>query len=137
MNQERQGLPPTQKSPPIEVTRKRWVSFPFSLQQLSWRLSWPSWLFLQLHDHILLSRICHQPVKVSKGLSRDKTSRKKMIYSVWRLTAGAGLALQKGLKPTLPQSARLSFKRDLVISSMTSSGKSLGLCRRGSFFLPV
>ena len=136
-SQESQELPPTQRYLLVEASQRRWSSFLSSWRWLSWRFSWPSWLSLQPHDHTFSSKICHQPVKISKGLSKDKTSRMKVIYSVWRLAAGARLALQKGLKPTLPQSASLSFKSDFVMSLMTSSSKSSRLCRRGSFFSPV
>ena len=63
--------------------------------------------------------------------------KEKIRCSDQRLTAGAGLVLQKGLKLVLPQSAKLSFKRALVMSSATSSGRSLRLCLRGSSFRPV
>ena len=45
-----------------------------------------------------------------------KTLMMEMIYSAWRLTAGAGLASQKGLRPILPQSARLSFRSVILLA---------------------
>ena len=65
---------------------------------------------------------------ISLNDSDERYIQKKIGCSDWRLTAGAGLVLQKGANPVLPQSARLSFKRALVISSATSSGRSLRLC---------
>ena len=65
---------------------------------------------------------------ISLNDSDESYIQKKIGCSDWRLTAGAGLVLQKGANPVLPQSARLSFKRALVSSSATSSGRSLRLC---------
>ena len=65
---------------------------------------------------------------ISLNDSDESYIQKKIGCSDWQLTAGAGLVLQKGANLVLPQSARLSFKRALVISSATSSGRSLRLC---------
>ena len=50
---------------------------------------------------------------ISLNDSDESYIQKKIGCSDWRLTAGAGLVLQKGANPVLPQSARLSFKKSL------------------------
>ena len=61
-----QELPLTQRYLLVEASLRRWSYFLSSWRRLSWRLSWPSWLSLQLHDHTLSSKSRHQLAKIIK-----------------------------------------------------------------------